>query len=102
MGEEVRRSTQASFQKHGLAGQAVGMGSLLKVHFTEHPILDYRSVYPDASALKKQRRFIAELINRGLLPASYGLMALSTAMQDHDIEQICRAIDEALAAIKHE
>lgn len=101
IGDEVRRATQASFKKHGLRGQVVGMGSLLKVHFTDREVVDYRSVYPDSAAQKMQKLFVHELINRGLLTASYGLMALSTVMSDDDIDTICRGIDGALAAIKN-
>jgi glutamate-1-semialdehyde 2,1-aminomutase len=39
------------------------------------------------------------LINRGVLAASNGLMALSTPMNDADIEAIVAAASDALAEI---
>jgi glutamate-1-semialdehyde 2,1-aminomutase len=44
--------------------------------------------------------FHMALLNRGILVASYGLMALSTPMTDADIHAISAAIDDAIAEVK--
>jgi len=49
LGGRLRDGTNAALKKHGLPGSCVGLGSLFKVHFTDNPISDYRSVYPSAS-----------------------------------------------------
>ncbi|WP_136616586.1 MULTISPECIES: aspartate aminotransferase family protein [Mesorhizobium] len=99
IGETARQGVNASFARHGLAGVCVGLGSLFKVHFTDQPVTDYRSVYPNAEARRKLGNFHMALLNRGILAAGYGLFALSTPMTDSDVTEIIKAIDEALAEV---
>jgi len=99
IGERLRGGINALFMQYGLPGCCVGMGSLLKIHFTPGPITDYRSVYPDATAARRLVLLHRGLLERGVLAAGYGLMALSTAMSDADIEEILAAVDACLAAI---
>jgi len=100
MGEAVRSEANLSFKRHGVPGLAVGMGSLLKIHFTGNQIADYRSVYPTEREAEMLRTFNLTLLNTGVLAASYGLMALSTPMTDSDVHQVSAAIDTAIADVK--
>jgi glutamate-1-semialdehyde 2,1-aminomutase len=97
IGSTVREGINAAFARRRMAGVCVGMGSLLKVHFTHRPVTDYRSVYPDAEAGRRLATFHRALLDRGILAAANGLFALSTPMTDEDIEQIIGTVDEALA-----
>src|SRR3954466_1663359 len=45
IGERVRTGINETFARCGLAGGTVGLGSLLKIHFADRPIRDYRSAY---------------------------------------------------------
>jgi glutamate-1-semialdehyde 2,1-aminomutase len=42
------------------------------------------------------------MLNRGVLMASYGLIALSTPMRDQDIAQIIETAHEALNVLRRE
>ncbi len=99
IGNAVRSGIDDAFRRHGVPGGTVGMGSLLKVHFADHPVRDYRSAYLTEAESKRQAAFHRGLINRGVLAASNGLMALSTPMTDADIEAIVTAASDALAEI---
>ncbi|MEW6634003.1 MAG: aspartate aminotransferase family protein [Pseudomonadota bacterium] len=99
LGAFLREGTTASFDKHGLAGQCLGAGSLFKVHFTSHPVTDYRSVYPGKAESRKLDAFHKGLLGRGVLSSSYGLFALSTAMTEEDARNILHLIDETLGEI---
>jgi glutamate-1-semialdehyde 2,1-aminomutase len=99
IGTLVRDGINASLARHSLDGQCVGLGSLFKVHFTSHPITDYRSVYPGAAERKKLDLFHKGLLDRGVLSASYGLFALSTSMTQDDAQAILSAVDAVLASI---
>jgi len=99
LGAFLREGVAASFDRHGLAGQCVGLGSLFKVHFTSHPVTDYRSIYPGPAEHRKFEAFHKGLLGRGVLSASYGLFALSTPMTEEDARAILHAIDETLAEI---
>jgi glutamate-1-semialdehyde 2,1-aminomutase len=99
IGDRLRDATNAALRKHRLAGTCVGLGSLFKVHFTDNPISDYRSIYPTPAERKKLDAFHKGLLNRGVLSANYGLFALSTPMGTTDAENILLAIDETLGAV---
>lgn len=96
MGDRVRADLQASLARHHVPGSVVGRGSLLKIHFTERKVSDYRSALPKAEEAKRLATFNLGLLNRGVLSASYGLMALSTPMTDADITEIIESMDGAV------
>jgi glutamate-1-semialdehyde 2,1-aminomutase len=99
IGNTVRDGINDAFRRHGVAGTAVGLGSLLKIHFSDRPICDYRSAYMTEPEAKRQTAFNAGLLNRGVLAAGYGLMALSTPMSDADVGAIIAAASGALAEV---
>jgi len=99
IGKAVRAGIDNAFRRHGVPGGTVGMGSLLKVHFADHPVRDYRSAYLTDAETRRQSAFHRGLINRGVLAAGNGLMALSTPMNDADIEAIVAAASDALAEL---
>ncbi len=99
MGEAVRGGIDGAFRRHGIPGGTVGLGSLLKIHFTDRPVRDYRSAYLTDAEAQRQAIFNRGLLNRGVLAAGYGLMALSTPMLDADIDAIIGAASDALAEV---
>ena len=99
MGEAVRGGINDAFRKHGVPGGTVGMGSLLKIHFADRPVRDYRSAYLTEEETRRQTIFNRGLLNRGVLAAGYGLMALATPMSAADIDAIVGAASDALAEV---
>lgn len=99
IGQRVREGFNAAFKKYGVEGKAVGSGSLLKVHFTPRKVIDYRSAFALPREAAALNQFNLGLLNRGVLSASYGLMALSTPMSDDDVEEIIRAADGAVGEV---
>jgi glutamate-1-semialdehyde 2,1-aminomutase len=99
MGEAVRSGIDGAFRRHGVPGGTVGLGSLLKIHFADRPVRDYRSAYLTEREAQRQAVFNRGLLNRGVLAAGYGLMALSTPMLDADIDAIIEAASGALADV---
>ncbi|MDH5821156.1 aspartate aminotransferase family protein [Acinetobacter pseudolwoffii] len=99
IGEKLRNSINKSFEKYNFSGVCVGLGSLLKIHFTDNEIKNYRSIYPDEKQNKILEFFHKQMLNRGILTASYGLIALSTTMSLDDIEEISTAIELTIEEI---
>ena len=99
MGEAVRTGINDALRRHGVPGGTVGLGSLLKIHFADRPVRDYRSAYLTEQEAQRQAVFNRGLLNRGVLAAGYGLMALSTPMLDADIDAIIDAASSALADV---
>ena len=98
-GDVVTTITSDGVPGHGVPGRTVGLGSLLKIHFADRPIRDYRSAYLTDEEAKRQAVFNRGLLNRGVLAAGYGLMALSTPMTEADIDAIVEAATGALAEV---
>lgn len=99
IGDAVRDGINMAFRRHGVPGRAVGLGSLLRIHFSEREIRDYRSAYVTEQEARRQAVFNRGLLNRGILAASNGLMALSTPMTSADTDAIVAAVDASLAEV---
>jgi glutamate-1-semialdehyde 2,1-aminomutase len=99
IGQAVRDGIDAAFRKTGVPGGTVGLGSLLKIHFTDRRIRDYRSAYLNEAETRRQSAFNSALLNRGIFAANYGLMALSLPMTDADIDTIVEAAAASLAEV---
>ena len=54
MGEAVRSGIDDAFRRNNVPGRTVGLGSLLKIHFTDRPMRDYRSAYLNEEEAKRQ------------------------------------------------
>jgi len=85
IGEAVRTGIDQAFRRSGIPGGTVGLGSLLKIHFADRPIRDYRSAYLTEQEAQRQVVFNSRASQSGVLAAGYGLMALSTPMTDADV-----------------
>ncbi len=99
IGARVREGINDAFRRHGVPGGAVGLGSLLKIHFTGRRVRDYRSACLTPEQTERQTVFSRSLLNRGVLAPGNGLMALSTPMTDDDVATIVEAISDALADV---
>jgi glutamate-1-semialdehyde 2,1-aminomutase len=99
IGQAARDGIDAAFRNTGVPGRTVGMGSLLKIHFTDREIRDYRSAYLNEAETRRQTVFNAGLLNRGIFAANYGLMALSLPMTDADVETIIEAAAASLQEV---
>lgn len=99
IGERARNGIDRAFADAGIAGQTTGMGSLLRLHFGDHDIRDYRSARPDAQASERLRRLVDLLMANGVIMAGYGLMALSTPMTEDDIDEMVNAVRVSLRGL---
>jgi len=99
IGEAVRTGIDAAFRRHGVPGRTTGLGSLLKVHFADRPVRDYRSAYGGAEEARRLALFHRGLLDRGVIAAGYGLMAFSTPMTDADVAAVIAAADGALSEV---
>src|SRR5438477_2219604 len=83
------------FASHDVPVQLNGAGSMFALHFTDRPVVDYRGV---ASANKEMtHELFLGLVNQGVLIAPRGMGALSTAMDEHDIQEFIDAVDTVVA-----
>ena len=94
LGAQLDAGVREAFLRHRQRGQLTGLGSLRRIHFTNAPLTDYRSVVAAPSVAN----FANRLFDNGVIIAQNGLIALSTAMTETDVAEIVSAIDHTLAA----
>jgi glutamate-1-semialdehyde 2,1-aminomutase len=91
-GAQAARGIERAFAAAGRACQVAGRGSLLRIHLTSRPLSDYRSAYPSPAMREGMTGLVAGLLDRGVLIAPSGLIALSTAMTENDIDRLTDAV----------
>ena len=94
-GARVKDQLSEVFASHGVAAQVNGVGSLFAIHFTDRPVVDYRS--KATSDAWMTRDFFLGLVNHGVLVAPRAMGALSTPMGEHEIQRFIDAVDEVVA-----
>lgn len=98
LGERARAGVRKAFADAGVDGQVTGAGSLMRLHMTSVPLVDYRS----ARATQAQSAALAGVIDfmqaKGVLLAETGLCALSTAMGEAEVDSFVEIFAAALAA----
>jgi glutamate-1-semialdehyde 2,1-aminomutase len=90
-GDWVRGELQQVFDRHDIAAQVTGIGSLFNVHFTSVPVRDHRSMRTSNQAFL--REFFLGLVNHGVLLAPRAMGALSTPMAEKDLRHFIDAAD---------
>ena len=94
-GARVCEQLTEVFASHHVPVQVNSAGSLLALHFTDKPVVDYRTM---AAADKKQARdLFLGLVNHGVLMAPRAMGALSTPMGEDDIQQFVDAVEAVVA-----
>ena len=97
-GERVAEQLSEVFASHGVPAQINGVGSLLAIHFSDKPVVDYRAVA--ASDKKRMRDFFLGLVNHGVLMAPRGMGAISTPMDEDVLQRFVDAVDEVVGELK--
>jgi len=94
LGERLRAGATALFQRLKIPAQMVGVGSLFNIHFTDEPIVDYRSV---VRGDRKVGSLLAlALMNRGVFIAPRGMGCTSSVMTQKEIDAFLTALEGAL------
>jgi glutamate-1-semialdehyde 2,1-aminomutase len=93
-GARVKDQLTEVFATHGVPAQVNAAGSLFAIHFTDVPVIDYRS--KATSNPKITHDFFLALVNHGVLMAPRAMGALSTPMREHDIQEFVDAVDTVL------
>jgi glutamate-1-semialdehyde 2,1-aminomutase len=90
-GARVAEHLSEVFASHQVPVQVNSVGSLFALHFTDAPVVDYRTM---AAASKKMTRdLFLGLVNHGVLMAPRAMGALSTPMLEQDIQRFVDAVD---------
>lgn len=99
-GARVCEQLAEVFASHEVPVQVNGAGSMFALHFSEQPVVDYRTMA--AADKKKARDLFLGLLNHGVMMAPRLMGALSTPMGENDIQLFVDAVDEVLGEQHHQ
>ena len=99
-GDRARERINAAFEAAGVAGQAVGAGSLVMVHFNRRDLGNHRDVLPTGNESRRLSALHKALLNRGFILGAGGLAAISTVNTDQEIDDLADAIEDSLREMR--
>ncbi len=98
LGARARGGLTKAIADAGVEGQITGAGSLLRIHMTSVPLVDYRSARATATQSAALSSVINNMHANGVLLAETGLCAISTAMGETEIDEFIDIFADALAS----
>ena len=103
LGDRLRAGLRDAIKTAGVAGGVTGETSLVALFHTDETITDYRSLVAlmggNPAVMKRAEFFFRHMLANGVYMAAPGLMVLSSAMTDADIDFFLDHALEALRAI---
>ncbi|MBL8700814.1 MAG: aspartate aminotransferase family protein [Alphaproteobacteria bacterium] len=100
LGDRLAEGLRAAFRDANMEGQVTGAGSLWKIHMNNRRYTDYRSVHALPAERKRLDGLYRHLLNAGFVMGPTGLIALSTAMGEKEVDDFCGAVHEGLMGIR--
>ncbi|WP_292544313.1 aspartate aminotransferase family protein [Mesorhizobium sp.] len=100
LGDRARRSIGEAIKTAGVPACVTGQGSMFRIHLSADAPANYRQAYlsPEKSAILSA--FVGHLFDGGLIMVETGTGFLSTAMSEHDIDNLAAVVLAALRKIK--
>jgi glutamate-1-semialdehyde 2,1-aminomutase len=86
------------FASYEIPAQVNSAGSLFAIHFTRDRVVDYRTTA--TSNHNMARDFFLGLVNHGVLLSPRAMGALSTPMEERDIQQFVDAVDAVVSELR--
>lgn len=100
LGERMRTGLRGCLSDNGLDGQVTGRGSLVGLIFSSRPFKNFRELPLHSNELKMILALHRYLLNHGVQIIPFGLMILSTAMTEDDIDEILAAAKAGMAELR--
>jgi glutamate-1-semialdehyde 2,1-aminomutase len=97
-GERLRARLNDVVRKHKAPLHFTGMGSMMAVHFTRHPI--QTSADLDRGDPQLKELFFFDLLEAGIYTARRGMIILSLPITDGDCEKLVAAVEKFLVERK--
>jgi glutamate-1-semialdehyde 2,1-aminomutase len=100
LGGRARAGLEEAISTAGVSACVTGTGSLFRIHLRANPPRDYRSLFLTPEAATTLRLFIDGLYDSGIVMIHTGTGALSTPMEQADIDRLAEATLASLRRIK--
>jgi glutamate-1-semialdehyde 2,1-aminomutase len=93
-GEWLRGRLRDIFASRGVAAQITGLASLLNIHFTAVKVRDHRTMRTANQPIK--RDLFLGLLNRGVLIAPRGMLAISTPVGYEELSRVAAVVEDVV------
>jgi glutamate-1-semialdehyde 2,1-aminomutase len=91
-GDDLRARLNGIAERHRLAMQFTGLGSMMSVHMTDRPIRSEEDAARGSSELRDL--FWFDLLGSGIWFAKRGMFALSIALDESDADKLAGAVED--------
>ena len=102
LGERARKQIGEAFRVAGVPGQVAGCGSLIRMHFTTRPLVDYRSIHKTAEEQHRLATLIEYLLDHGVLISPSGSANISTVIGEEQVDLLTDVVLDGLRLISRE
>jgi glutamate-1-semialdehyde 2,1-aminomutase len=100
LGKLARSRIAEAIAASGAPASVTGTGSLFRIHLRSTPPSDYRSSFLTPGELKALSLFIDGLYDAGIVMIHTGTGALSTPMEEAEIDRLAEAVEPVLRSVK--
>ena len=100
LGHVARDRIKEAIAASGAPASVTGAGSLFRIHFQSEPPTDYRGLFPTPAQRTAQVRFIDSMYDNGIVLIHSGAGALSTPMEEAEIDALAEAVETSLRLVK--
>jgi glutamate-1-semialdehyde 2,1-aminomutase len=97
LGDRARQGLREAFKIAGVPGMVKGEGSFVAVAFTDRPFNSFREMSLGPKEIQAVFALHRYLLNHGVIMIPYGLMVLSTAMTEADVDFM---VEQALGGMR--
>lgn len=100
LGDRARHSIGEAIKIAGVPACVTGQGSMFRIHLSADAPANYRQAYLSSEKAALLAAFVGHLFDGGLLMVETGTGFLSTAMSEHDIDDMAAVVLIALRKMK--
>lgn len=100
LGDRARGSIGEAIKIAGVPACVTGQGSMFRIHLSADAPANYRQAYLSSEKAGLLSAFVGHLFDGGLLMVETGTGFLSTAMSEHDIDDMAAVVLIALRRMK--
>jgi glutamate-1-semialdehyde 2,1-aminomutase len=101
LGDRMRDGLRRCLDDHEFRGQVTGRGSLAGLIFNDEPFTDFRSLPFGRDEARAIRGLHQYLLNHGVQIIPFGLLILSTAMTEEDIDEILERVSAGMGYLRN-
>jgi len=101
LGDRLRVGFNQGFQQAGIRAQAIGLGSVANILFTDAPVRSARDSLPGLGGAGYIPRLLhLTMLRHGVMSASRLMYCISTAMTEVEVDHAIGALNESLRALR--